>query len=424
MKIDTTKEKFLHRYKMHPIDGGVTAPTGFLASGVCCGIKSQASDLALIFSENDCVASGLFTSNIVKAAPVLVSQKHLSGGSARAIIANSGNANACTGADGMSDAMEVVKAVARVLKIEEEQVLIASTGVIGVRLPVDKVMAGIPEAARLLSRQGEKEASMAILTTDSFAKKYAVEIDIDGVPVRIGGMAKGSGMIHPNLATMLAFITTDVNISKTALDLALQLACRDSFNMITVDGDTSTNDSVFVMASGAAGNEKIDLKNPDLGNPGAGLGPFDAFVQGLTLVARELSHMIVRDGEGATKFVEIRVKSAPSESDARKIARTVATSNLVKTAIFGADANWGRILAAAGRSGVTFDPDKVDIYLGAIKVAQGGCGFPFSDGEAREVLEKKDITITIDLNSGCAGAAAWTCDLSYDYVRINASYRS
>lgn len=402
---------------MQHISGGITAPLGFTASGIACGIKKGSragKDLALIVSDGSASAAGAFTRNKVKAAPVIVSMEHLESGRARAIVATSGNANACTGQEGLDDARAIAGAVAKALGISQQEVLVASTGVIGVRMPVEKVVGAIPMAVAALSRDGGADASEAILTTDSTVKESAVELETGGSTVRIGGMAKGSGMIHPDLATMLAFITTDISISPQALKRALVLAVEDTFNMITVDGDTSTNDSVIALASGRAENDEICCDGPD----------FAAFVSGLNQVAADLAKMIVRDGEGATKLIEVKVKGAGSVQDARKIARTIASSNLVKTAVFGNDANWGRILAAAGRAGAELDPDTVDIYLGSVKVAEAGQGVPFPEDEAREQLDRKDVTITVDLHLGDGLASAWTCDLTYDYVKINASYRT
>jgi glutamate N-acetyltransferase/amino-acid N-acetyltransferase len=405
--------------------GGVTLPRGFKASGVHCGIKKSRPDLALIVSEKQAQAAGVFTSNLVKAAPVLVTMEHLKSGLAGAIVANSGNANACTGETGLRDARIMAAEAACVLGISPQEVLVASTGVIGKALPIDNVSEGIRIAASGLSPKGSSEAAQAILTTDRTTKEVAVTGRICDRNVSIGGICKGSGMIHPNMATMLGFITTDVAITHVMLKKALVQSVDESFNMITVDGDTSTNDMVIAMANGLAGNTVIDEEGSD----------FQEFCRGLRVVTASLAKMIVKDGEGATKFVEVRVVGADTVDDARCIAKTVASSNLVKTAIFGADPNWGRILAAAGRAGVDFRPDLTDVYIGDVLVARSGKanGFDeagagkangFDEAGARNALAKTDIEITIDLKSGSSAASAWTCDLTYDYVKINASYTS
>jgi len=394
--------------------GGVTLPRGFQASGVHCGIKKSRPDFALIVSEKQAQAAGVFTSNLVKAAPVLVTMEHLESGFARAIVANSGNANACTGEKGLKDAEMMAEGVASLLAICPQEVAVASTGVIGKALPMDKVSEGIRLAVSNLSPKGSGDAAQAILTTDRSTKEVGLTGSIGGRNVSIGGIAKGSGMIHPNMATMLAFITTDVAIAPIMLRKALVQSVNESFNMITVDGDTSTNDMAIVMANGLAANALIDEEGPD----------FDEFCRGLREVTSSLAKMIVKDGEGATKFVEVRVQGASSVEDARCIARTVASSNLVKTAIFGADPNWGRILAAAGRAGVNFHPDLTDVYIGDVLVACSGKSGGFDEDCARKALAEKNIEITLNLNIGNEAASAWTCDLTYDYVKINASYTS
>ncbi|KUK10859.1 MAG: Arginine biosynthesis bifunctional protein ArgJ [Clostridia bacterium 41_269] len=403
---------------MEIIDGGVTAVQGFKASGLHCGIKRSKADLALIFSEKEATAAGVFTQNVVKAAPVILTMEHLSSGRARAVVVNSGNANACTGERGMSDAKKMAELTADALGIKPQEVVVASTGVIGVPLPMDKIQRGIYEAAEKLSADGGPTAAEAIMTTDTYPKKFAVRCDIDGTPITVGGIAKGSGMIHPNMATMLAFITTDVAVSPKMLRKALKSAVDKSFNMITVDGDTSTNDMVVVLANGLSKIPIIDAETP----------AYFKFLKTLERVCLELAKEIVRDGEGATKFVEIEVLGASSIEGARKLALSVATSNLVKTALFGEDANWGRILAACGKAGVEFNPSKVDIFLqskvGTEQTARGGMGLPFSEENASRILAEKEIKIIINLNDGESSVKAWTCDLSYEYVRINASYRT
>jgi glutamate N-acetyltransferase / amino-acid N-acetyltransferase len=400
---------------MKNIVGGVAAPKGFKAGGMACGIKkTQKLDLALIASDVPAVAAGIFTTNLVQAAPLLVTKRHLKNGVAQAIIANSGNANACVGPVGDEAAERMAEAAAKWLKIAKESVLVASTGVIGVPLPVEKIEIALEPKLDLLKVNGGAEAAQAIMTTDTFPKETAVEFDLDGVPVRIGGIAKGSGMIHPNMATMLGFVTTDVAISQELLHKVLARAGEVSFNRITVDGDTSTNDCLLVLANGMAGNKPIEADGPG----------YQKFLEALTQVCLELAKLIARDGEGATKFVEIKVTGAKTEAEAVKIGKSVATSNLVKTAIFGEDANWGRILAAAGYSGVQFDPSQVDIFLGELLVCRGGVGLAFDEVKAKQILEQKDLLITLMLREGKAEASVWTCDLSYDYVKINGSYRT
>jgi len=400
------------------IAGGVTAAEGFKATGLHCGIKKAKPDLALLFSDIKAAAAGIFTQNLVQAAPIIIAKEHLKGGFARAVVVNSGNANACTGERGLADAREMARATGAALGIDAREVVVSSTGVIGVPLPMDRIKRGIEEAAVKLSADGGPLAAEAIMTTDTFSKQAAVQVEIGGITVTIGGMAKGSGMIHPNMATMLGFITTDAAVTPAMLQKALKDAADSSFNMITVDGDTSTNDMVVVLANGKAGNPIIDTQN----------AAYSRFREALKYICIKLAKDIVRDGEGATKFLEVEVNYAPTKEDARKIAMSVATSNLVKTAMFGEDANWGRILAAAGYSGALFDPSKVNIFLestaGEEQVARGGMGLAFSEENAARILKEKDIRIVIDLNQGNAAARAWTCDLSYEYVRINAEYRT
>ena len=399
---------------MHSITGGVTAPQGFKAGGITCGIKkNQRPDLAWVVSDNPAVAAGIFTTDQVQAAPVQLSKEHLRAGVARAIIVNSGNANACVGPVGINAAEAMAAAAAELLAIPAEQVLVASTGVIGVELPVTKIQAALKDKG-FIRAEGGGAAAQAIMTTDTFPKEVAVEFALGGKQVRIGGMAKGSGMIHPNMATLLGFITTDIAIDRMMLARAIRSAGDYSFNRITVDGDTSTNDSLFIMANGLAGNPEINTDGPD----------YQLFLEGLTEVCLNLAKMIARDGEGATKLVEVRTEGASSEAAALRIGKSVATSNLVKTALFGEDANWGRILAAAGYSGAQIDLEKIRIYLGGLLVCQNGIGVAFDEAEAKRILEQKEILIRINLGMGDAVASVWTCDLSYDYVKINGSYRT
>lgn len=400
---------------MKKIEGGVTAASGFKAAGSHIGLKKFKPDLALVASEVPAVAAGVFTTNLVQAAPVTVSREHLeSGKGVRGVVVNSANANACTGEQGIRDAKEMAKVTAKVLGCSLEEVLVASTGVIGVELPMEKISKGIGELALELSETGGEQAAAAILTTDTFSKEYALEFELGGKTCCIGGMTKGSGMIHPNMATMLAFITTDVAISQPLLKQALKAATAQSFNMISVDRDTSTNDMAVVLANGQAGNPELEEENED----------YQRFCEALFEVTRELAKMIAQDGEGATKLVEIKVQGAPDLEAARTVARSIAGSNLVKTAIFGEDANWGRILCAAGYSGADFSPDNVAIYLGTLQVAKGGRGIAFSEARAKEILGEKTVQIIVDLGAGAFEALAWTCDLTYDYIKINASYRS
>jgi len=400
---------------MQMIQGGVTAAQGFQAGGTAAGIKKTGKpDLALVFSELPAVAAGVFTTNKVQAAPVVLSKQQLVSGFAQAIVINSGNANACVGEVGMQAAQEMVNATAKCLKIDPQRVLVASTGVIGVPLPVEKISEVLQQPANWVNRTGHQAAAEAIMTTDTFIKEIAVELKVAGVKVRIGGMAKGSGMVHPNMATMLGVITTDVQIEAILLQQAVARANQISFNRITVDGDTSTNDCLFVLANGLADNPKFAVTDE----------AYEEFLQGLVFVAQELAKLIVRDGEGATKFIEIQVLGANSELAATQMAKSVATSSLVKTALFGEDANWGRILAAVGYAGAEFDPMATNIYLGNLLVCQGGVGLPFDEEIGKEILSRKEILIRIEVGHGQRSAVVWTCDLSYDYVKINGSYRS
>ena len=392
----------------------VTLPKGFLASGVRAGIKEQGEDVALICSETPASAAGVFTTNVVKAAPVLVTGSRVPRGTCRAVIVNSGNANACTGEQGMRDAVETAAHVARLLRVPEGDVLVASTGIIGRRLPMGKIAAGIEEAVRSLSADGGINAARAIMTTDTRPKEASVEIEIGGKKVRMSGMAKGAGMICPNVATMLAFITTDAAISPEMLQDCLARSAEVSFNCLTVDGDTSTNDTVIALANGMAGNPVITSEGPDLSE----------FKKGLDLVTTDLAKQIAADGEGATKLVQIVVQGAKTYEDCRQIAKTIANSPLVKTAIFGCDPNWGRILAAAGRAGVEFDPEAIDLSLGDTLLVKGGEPLSFSEQEAHEYLTGSEVLVNLRVGGEPYGATVWTCDFSYDYVKINAEYHT
>jgi len=410
------------------VDGGIAAPTGFYAAGVKAGIKYKDKyDVALILSEVRASAAGLFTRNLVKAHPLLLTQKHLEDGKAQAIVVNSGNANACMGAIGDTAAMQMAATAAQALGIPVEDVLVSSTGVIGQEMPLDKVLPGIKEAAesvladKLCSYQGNEEpvkkrlhshqAALAIMTTDTAVKESAMELETAQGIIRLGIMAKGSGMIHPNMGTMLCFITTDAKVEPDRLKALLKDATEQSFNMVTIDGDTSTNDMVVILANGQSG-----------------VTPVGEDWENFALMVREaccaMAMAIARDGEGASKFLEIKVTGAKSDADARQIARSVCSSNLVKSAMYGEDANWGRILAAAGYSGAYFNPNKADIYLNSLQVAEDGQGLRFSENEAFERLKHRDILIEIRLQDGDAEAIAWGCDLTHKYIDINANYRT
>ncbi|MDS1029348.1 bifunctional glutamate N-acetyltransferase/amino-acid acetyltransferase ArgJ [Bacillota bacterium LX-D] len=401
------------------VPGGVAAVNGFMAAGIHAGLKKANKDLALIFCSVPAVAAGVFTTNQIKAAPLLVNQKHLQNLSTKAIIINSGNANACNGEKGLQDAEKMAVLTAQTLGCAKEEVLVASTGVIGDPMPMDKIEEGIKKIGSALSVRGGKAAAEAILTTDTFAKEAGFQFSIGDRKVTIGGMAKGSGMIHPNMATMLSFITTDAAIEKKLLQETLGEIVKKTFNMITVDGDTSTNDMVLVLANGLAENTVLKTKK----DPG-----YQDFYEALNYICMDLAQKIARDGEGATKFVTVEVCHAQSEADACLAARAVCSSNLVKTALFGEDANWGRVIAAVGYSGAKFDPDKVDILIksaaGEEQMAQDGVGLMFDEAKAKEILTEKDITIVVDFKQGENKATAWGCDFSYDYVKINSSYRS
>jgi glutamate N-acetyltransferase / amino-acid N-acetyltransferase len=393
---------------------GVTAPLGFRAAGVACGIKPQGPDLALVVADAECAAAAVFTRNLVRAAPVVVSEEHLARGQARAIVANAGCANAATGEQGICDAQAMAAATAARLGCRPEDVVVASTGVIGVPLPMDKVLDGIDRAHRALSKDGGSDAAAAILTTDTRRKEAFSEIVLGGHPVRFAGMAKGSGMIAPNMATLLAFLTTDVAIDPPLLRLALQEAVDASFNRVTVDGDTSTNDMAVVLASGASSGEPIHAEGE----------PYDRVRAELRKVCLELAQMIVRDGEGATRVAEVRVEGAATSRDADRIARTVAESPLVKTALCGGDPNWGRVLAAVGRAGVALDAQRVDVHLGDVWVAQAGRARTYDEAKAKDALLQDPVRIRVVLGEGGQAGVVWTCDLTHGYVDINAHYRS
>ena len=395
------------------VRGGITAPQGYLASGVAAGIKKTALDLAVLFSARPTSAAAVFTQNAAQAAPVILSRKHmrLSRGRAQALLVNSGCANACTGRKGLKDADICAGSLASELELDKKQVIVASTGVIGVPLPLTKVLRGVSTAVSALSTRGGEAAARAIMTTDTHEKVFALESRIKGKPVRIGGMAKGAGMIHPDMATMIAVITTDAHIPPLRLDRMLRRAVDSTFNCLTVDGDTSTNDTVVMFANGAS-EVKVD---------GRWLAHFEG---GLTRVCEELARSIARDGEGATKFVEINVNGAASVRDARKVGMSVANSPLVKTALFGQELNWGRIVCAAGNCGVAFNPDLVTVSIGGTPVFQCGEPVTLTRRQARDLMAPRDIVVSIDLGLGDRSAKIWTCDMSREYVDINAGYMS
>ena len=401
------------------IEGGVCAAKGYTASGIYCGIRKRndKNDLALIFSKVPAHAAAVYTTNLVKGAPLTVTKHHIPDGIPQAVICNSGNANTCN-SDGLEIAEKMSALAAEQLGISPRDVIVASTGVIGQKLNITPVADHIGELAAALSPEGEDEAAKAIMTTDLVMKKIAVEFEIDGKVCRLGGIAKGSGMIDPNMATMLVFLTTDAAISAPMLRKALSHDVQKTFNMLSVDGDTSTNDMVAIMANGLAGNAEITEEGP----------AFDIFMKALNTVTISLCRTIAGDGEGATKLLECDVTGAADEKTAAVVAKSVITSSLLKAAMFGADANWGRVLCAIGYSGADLDVNKVDVAFksakGILPVCKNGAGVDFSEETAKVILLEKEITILVDLNSGNASATAWGCDLTYDYVKINGDYRS
>ena len=402
------------------IDGGVTAPKGFLASGIHCGVKqgSTKKDLALIYSEVPANASGMFTKNKVKGAPIYICKDHLANKKAQAIIINSGNANTCNGDDGLNKAKKMTVLQAKALNLKANDVLVASTGVIGVPLNIDAIKDGIPLLTKKLSKNGNEDAASAIMTTDTFMKQLAAEFYIGDKKITIGTMAKGSGMIEPNMGTMLSFITTDLSISPQLLDEALKSTVTVTYNRVSVDGDTSTNDSIFILANGQAGNATITEKDEN----------YYTFVSVLKEMNTIMAKNIAKDGEGATKLLECQITGAASEKDAVIFGKSVINSSLVKTAMFGSDANWGRILCALGDANVEFDPEKVDVSFascaGEIEVCKNGSSVAFDEDKAKKILNQKEIIIKIDLSQGEYSAYVWGCDLSYEYVKINGDYRS
>ena len=409
---------------MKEVEGGITAPKGFKAAGVHCGIKKKEPDLALIYSEVPAVSFGMFTSNKVKAAPVHYSLRKIRRHWTQAIVINSGNANACTGERGLKDTEKMARLAAHQLEVKEDEVLVASTGRIGKPLLMSNIEAGIRQAVQSLSFKGGHQAARAILTTDKMTKEIAIETDIPARgkgKVVIGGIAKGAGMISPNLATMLCFITTDACITEDALEEATKSAVNKSFNQISVDGDMSTNDSLFILANGLSRNKRIKTwrKKKKIRIEDEN---FDLFCQAIDFVCGSLAKLIVRDGEGATKFMEVKVKGAPFPKDARRIARAVASSMLVKTAIAGASPNWGRVMSALGAAHAKVRPNRVDIYFDELLVVKGGMGVDSIEGKLREVLKQDEVKITIDLHQGKDEATFWGCDLTERYVKINKRY--
>ena len=407
---------------MKYIDGGVTAAKGFQAAGGAAGIKKEGmKDMALVYSEVPCVAAGTFTTNVVKAAPVKWDQSIVyHHPTAQAIVCNSGVANACTGEEGFGYCKETASTAAGVLNVPEDAVLVASTGVIGKQIPMDKIAAGVKMLAPKLAatREAASEAAQAIMTTDTKQKEVAVTFTVGEKEVTIGGMCKGSGMIHPNMCTMLAFVTTDLAITKELLQEALSAVVKDTYNMVSVDGDTSTNDTVLLLANGLAGNSEITEKNKD----------YEAFLEALTEVNTVLAKKIAGDGEGATALFEVKIVGAKSKEDAVILSKSVVTSSLTKAAIYGHDANWGRILCAMGYSGVSFDPEKVDLFFesaaGTLQIIENGVAVDYSEEEATKILSEPEVTAIADVKMGEESATAWGCDLTYDYVKINADYRS
>ena len=405
--------------EMKIITGGVCAAKGFKASGIHCGIRKSRTkrDLALIFSEVPASCAAVYTTNLVKGAPLEVTKANISDGIAQAVICNSGNANTCN-SDGIEIARKMCALTADALKIKADDIVVASTGVIGQKLDITPIANGMQTLVGGLSETGNENAAEAIMTTDTIKKEVAVSFELDGKSCTIGGMAKGSGMIHPNMATMLVFITTDAAISPVMLKKALSSDIANTFNMVSVDGDTSTNDMVTVLANGLAGNREIKEEGAD----------FDAFMNALNTITVSLCRMIAGDGEGATKLLECVVTGAKDKQTAKTVAKSVICSSLLKAAMFGADANWGRVLCAIGYSGANVDVHRIDVAFksckGTIAVCKDGSGVDFSEEKAKEILLEKEIDILVDLNSGNEASTAWGCDLTYDYVKINGDYRT
>src|ERR671917_52868 len=400
--------------RIKSLSGGVAAAAGFMGAGVACGVRDAGRrDLGLLFSELSCQTAAVFTRNAVKGAPLVVTREAVETGGVRAVVANSGNANAATGGRGIEDARAMQVLAAETLGIEASEVAVASTGVIGVHLPMDRISSGIRAASGKLDEGGEGFAE-SILTTDTRAKEAVTRVEVGVRTITVGGTAKGSGMIHPNMGTMLAFLATDAVVEKACLKETLSRVTDRTFNRVTVDGDTSPSDMALLMANGAAGNEPLTLDSPD----------YPIIVEAIEDVAQTLAREIARDGEGATRLVEVAVEGAASEESAAALAKSVVGSNLVKAAVFGEDANWGRVLTAMGYSGEVFDPEGVELWFGPIKVFSGGEPVPHEEAEANATLAGDEVKITVRLGEGNASATAWGCDLSYEYVRINGSYRT
>ena len=407
---------------MKVTDGGVTAAKGFQAAATAAGIKyKDRNDMAMIYSEVPCKAAGTFTTNVVKAAPVLYDKKIVTESPyVQAVVVNAGIANACTGTEGYGYCEQTAKAAAEALQIPKDAVLVASTGVIGMQLPIEKLTSGVGVLVKALSdtREAAHQAACAIMTTDTISKEVAVSFEAGGKTVTVGGMCKGSGMIHPNMCTMLGFVTTDAAISKELLQEALSEDVKDTYNMISVDGDTSTNDTVLLLANGKAENPEITEKNED----------YQKFCEALNYVNTEIAKMMAGDGEGATALFEVKVVGAKTKEEAKILSKSVVCSSLTKAAIYGHDANWGRILCALGYSGVEFDPQKVDLFFesaaGKMQIIENGVALDYSEEEATKILSEPAVTAIADMKQGEASATAWGCDLTYDYVKINADYRS
>ena len=394
---------------------GVTFPKGFKAAGVKAGIKKSGNlDLALIYTEKEAAVAGVFTKNAVAAAPVIVSREVVKGGKAHAIVANAGCANACTGETGLANARKMAALAAAEVGCAQDEVLVGSTGIIGVNLPMDKLEAGIKAAAAELSEDGSKNAGNAIITTDTYSKACSCEVEIGGQAVRFGAIAKGSGMIQPNMATMLCYITTDANISSQLMQKALSEIVEVSFNMISVDGDMSTNDTVLVLANGASGAAEITDGSPE----------YDKFYATLKEICQELSKRIAADGEGATKFLTINVSGTKTFEDAKTVAMSIAKSPLVKTAFFGEDPNWGRVICAVGYAGIPMVPEKTVIKFGGVPVYANGLGAEFNEDDIHKVMAEHDIVIDVEMGMGDAKATVWSCDFSYEYVKINGEYHT
>jgi len=412
-KIPTAVAALAKTHGFRVVPGGVTAPCGFEAAGVRCGLKRRGPDIALIYSVAPAAGAGVFTTNRVQAAPVLVSKDRVGRANLHGVIVNSGNANACTGAAGYRDAVAMAEQAAEELAVPARSILVCSTGVIGHAMPMEVVSEGIVKAVAALSPDGGDSAAQAIMTTDTRPKSIAVEFELAGSPVRVGGMAKGAGMIAPHLATMLAFITTDADLSPNMLHACLVSSVEQSFNRVTVDGDTSTNDTVLLLANRQAEAGQITKRR--------GLHRFQA---ALDFVCSHLAREVARDGEGATKLIEVRVRGAESEREALRIARTIANSPLVKTALGGGDPNWGRVLAAAGRAGVRFKSELVELHLGKVRVVRRGAAASYEPAAAGEAIAGPEVAVTLDLNAGEGEATVWTCDLTAGYVKINAAYHT